>query len=267
MDFPTESLSFCGVLRPPIVGRTTFFGVISTLLNDALLIFSRYPRLGQVKTRLSSVLSPAGCLQLHQALLLDTLDRTASLNLTRSLFLADCSHHEMWGFAQKHNLPHTVQMHCQEGKDLGERMWNAYKKVYRTSDQVVFLGADTPSLPVSHIKEALVKLSQFPVVAGPVEDGGYYLLALSQPRRELFQNIPWGTAVVLQETLARLAPHEFFLLPRWYDVDTVSDLRRLEQDLSTQLEGFPALTHEFLQSRLASPISRDTDILGAEPRK
>ena len=184
MAFPTESPSFCGVLRPPIVGKATFFGVISTLLSEVLLIFSQYPRLGQVKTRLSSVLSPAGCLQLHQALLLDTIDRTASLNLTRSLFLADCSPHEMRRFAQKHNLPHTVQMHCQEGKDLGERMWNAYEKVSGTADQVVFLGADTPSLPVSHIKKALAKLSQFPVVAGPVEDGGYYLLALSQPRRQ-----------------------------------------------------------------------------------
>ncbi len=267
MAFPTESLSFCGVLRPPIVGKTTFFGVISTRLSDALLIFSRYPRLGQVKTRLASDLSSAGCLRLHQALLLDTLDRIVSLNLTCSLFLADCSDQELLGFARKHQLPSTLQMHCQEGKDLGERMWNAYEKVYRTSDQVVFLGADTPSLPLSHIKEALAKLSQFPVVAGPVADGGYYLLALSQPRRELFQNIPWGTAVVLQETLARLAPHEFFLLPRWYDVDTVSDLRRLEQDLRTQFEGFPARTHEFLQSLLASPISRDTDLLGDEPRK
>ena len=267
MAFPTDSLSFCGVLKPPIVGKTTFFGVISTLLSDALLIFSRYPRLGQVKTRLASVLSPAGCLQLHQALLLDTLDRTASFNLPCSLFLADCSHHEMRGFAREHHLPRTVQMHCQEGKDLGERMWNAYVKVCRSSHQAVFLGTDTPSLPVSYIKEAFVKLSQFPVVAGPVEDGGYYLLALSQPRRELFQNIPWGTAIVLGETQSRVAPHEFFLLPPWYDVDTVSDLRRLEQDLKTKFEGFPARTHEFLQSSRAKTISRDTEILGVEPPK
>lgn len=268
MAFPTESLSFSGGLRLLRVGKTIFFGVISTLLSDALLIFSRYPRLGEVKTRLSSVLTPAGCLQLHQALLLDTLDRTACLSVTRSLFFADCSRHEMFRFARKHNLPPTIQIHSQEGKDLGERMWNAYEKVSGTSDQVVFLGGDTPSLPVSHIEEALERLSQFPVVAGPVEDGGYYLLALSEPRRELFENIHWGTASVLQETLAKLAPDEVFLLPLWYDVDTVSDLRRLRQDLSRQFEGFPVRTQAFLQSRLDwEVLSASAPIFKVEPLK
>lgn len=217
-------------------------------MSGALLVFSRYPRLGEVKTRLESVLTPEGCLQLHQALLLDTLDRTACLSVPRYLFLSDCSQREMSLFVQEHNLPKAIQVHHQQGKDLGERMWRAYEIASRISDQVVLLGVDTPSLPLSHIQEALEKLSRFPVVVGPVEDGGYSLLALSEPRRELFESMSWGTDAVLQETLAKLAPHEFFLLPCWYDVDTPNDLRRLKKDLSSDLEGFPKRTHEFLES-------------------
>ena len=217
-------------------------------MSDGLLVFSRYPRLGEVKTRLEPVLNPEGCLQLHQALLLDTLDRTACLSVTRYLFLSDCSQGERDLFGQEHDLPKAIQIHHQQGKDLGERMWNAYEIVSRSADRVVFLGIDSPSLPLLHIQEALEKLSRFPVVVGPVEDGGYSLLGLSEPRKELFENVSWGTEAVLQETLDKLTGDEYFLLPCWYDVDTLADLRRLKKDLSRDLEGFPRRTHEFLES-------------------
>ena len=218
-------------------------------MRDALLVFSRYPRLGAVKTRLESFLTPEGCLQLHQALLLDTLDRTACLSVSRYLFLSNCSQGERNLFVQEHNLPKAIQVHHQQGKDLGERMWNAYEIGSRSSDRVVLLGIDSPSLPLAHIQKALEKLSRFPVVVGPVEDGGYSLLALSEPRKELFERVSWGTDVVLQETLDKLATDEFFLLPCWYDVDTPADLRRLRKDLKSDLEGFPKRTHEFLESQ------------------
>ena len=217
--------------------------------GNALLVFSRYPRLGEVKTRLESLLTPEGCLHLHQALLLDTLDRTACLSVTRYLFLSDCSKGERNLFAQEHDLPEAIQVHQQQGQDLGERMWNAYEIVCRSSDRVILLGIDSPSLPLAHIQEALEKLSRFPVVVGPVEDGGYSLLALSEPRRELFESMSWGTDAVLQETLDKLTTDEFFLLPCWYDVDTPADLRRLKRDLSSDLEGFPKRTHEFLETQ------------------
>lgn len=223
-------------------------------MRDALLVFSRYPRLGKVKTRLLSILTPVDCLQLHHALLLDTLDRTADLDIDRYLFLADCSDDEMHQFSHKYDLSEAIHLHHQRGKDLGERMWNAYQEVSKTSARVVFLGSDTPSLPLSHIEEAQAKLAYFRVVIGPVEDGGYYLLALSEPRIELFQDIDWGTACVLEQTLTKLAADEYFLLPHWYDVDTASDLRRLEQELKKEFTGFPERTYQLLRSRRGQSV-------------
>ena len=217
-------------------------------MSGALLVFSRYPRLGEVKTRLSPILGPAACLELHQALLLDTLERVASLEVASHLFLADCSPEEIREFARAHSLSEALHLHIQEGRDLGERMWNAYQEVSPSWDQVVFLGSDSPSMPLSRIEEALMHLEHFPVVAGPVEDGGYYLLALAEPRRELFYDIRWGTSVVLEQTLSKLGTGECFLLAPWYDVDTESDLDRLERDLGTEFEGFPRRTFEFLHN-------------------
>ncbi len=213
----------------------------------ALLVFSRYPRLGKVKTRLRSILTAERCLELHTALLLDTLDRVSLLDVACHLFMADGSDDEVLRFAQESRLPRTIQLHCQKGRDLGERMWNAYREISSVSSMAVFLGSDTPTLPLQHIREGLKKLNQCQVILGPVEDGGYYLLALSEARRELFRDIDWGTSAVLAQTRSKLQPQEYLLLPPWYDVDTDQDLKRLKSDLGSDFEGFPHRTCRFLE--------------------
>ena len=127
-------------------------------------------------------------------------------------------------------------------------MWNALGKAGQETDRVIFLGTDTPTLPLSYIAEAQARLSHYPVVLGPVEDGGYYLLALSEPREDLFREIDWGTSSVLEQTTAKLGSEDYTLLPPWYDVDTAADLPRLQQDLERNFDGFPERTHRVLQT-------------------
>ena len=221
--------------------------------SDALLVFARYPRLGRVKTRLRQLLSPQQCLEVYCAFLFDTLQRTARLNATRYLFLADCSNREAEDFARAHELSSRFRIRTQRGDDLGDRMWNALSQVSPRPDRVVFVGSDTPSLPLAYIRMAFERLKETPVVIGPVDDGGYYLLALAQWRRELFYGIEWGTETVLRQTLSRLHSTDFVLLPRWYDVDTAEDLRRLKQDLIEDFEGVPQRTRGLLDSLALKP--------------
>jgi hypothetical protein len=71
-------------------------------------------------------------------------------------------------------------------------------------------------------------------VLGPSEDGGYYLIGLKRPHRQLFERIAWSTADVLAHTIERAAdinlPVE--LLPTWYDVDDAATLRLLCNEFS-----------------------------------
>lgn len=211
------------------------------------LIFSRYPRLGKVKTRLESNLTTKYCLELHTALLLDTLDRLSSLDAACHLFISDSSEDELLHLAQKFHFPKTIQLHCQKGTNLGERMWNAYQEISNVSSVAVFFGTDTPNLPLEYIRKVFKKLDKNQVIIGPAEDGGYYLIALSEDRRELFQDIDWGTSTVLTQTCSKLSSHEYSLLPPWYDIDNIQDLERLKNDLKIDCEGFPRRTHSFLK--------------------
>ncbi len=217
-------------------------------MNGALAIFGRYPRLGEVKTRLQPFLGAEACLALHQALLLDTAERTACLNLQRFLYLSACSRKEGQAFAQEHGLSPRLVLGIQHGEGLGERLWKAYQDISRRCDRVIFVGSDSPTLPTDFIEAALLELERLPVVLGPAEDGGYYLIGLSRPRQDLFSGIEWGTGSVLEQTRAKLDPDEYSLLPSWYDIDTVEDLARLNRDLEQNPADAPRRTHDWIRS-------------------
>lgn len=206
----------------------------------ALVVFARSPRLGQVKTRLSPLLGAQGCLELHISLLLDTLDRLGLLRHPIYLYLADCRAEDTG------SLVASLSVRRQTGADLGERLSNAFLEVSRDADRVIFLGTDSPTLPLDYIEKAITQLVDFPVVIGPARDGGYYLLGLAQPKPELFEQIDWGTPEVLSQTVSKLQGNEYFLLPEWYDIDTAEDLRRLQHDLANSFKGYPVRTRQFL---------------------
>ena len=202
-------------------------------MSEALALFARFPRFGRVKTRLAATIGDGPALQLYEAFLLDVIDRLALLPVHLFLFLADSSDEENRGLARKHRLPDHLSIRPQLGNDLGQRLWNAYLELAETNQRVVFLGADSPTLPLSHIEEAYRELHSHPVVLGPVADGGYYLLGLSEPAPEIFQDIAWGTSQVLAQTGARLGDRRWYQLPHWYDVDRAEDLKTLRLDLQT----------------------------------
>ena len=73
--------------------------------------------------------------------------------------------------------------------------------------------------------EALDALACRDVVVGPAADGGYYLIGMTAPHGDLFEQIAWSTPAVLTQTrqqaqAARLSLH---LLPILQDIDTAED--------------------------------------------
>ena len=98
------------------------------------------------------------------------------------------------------------------------------------------LNSDSPTLPNALLVEAAMLLLQRPdrVVLGPAEDGGYYLLGMSEPHAHLFEDIAWSTDTVAEETRARARALgvELVELAPWYDVDDHAALLRLIEEVS-----------------------------------
>jgi rSAM/selenodomain-associated transferase 1 len=144
----------------------------------------------------------------------------------------------------------------QRGSTLGERMREGVCELFTSGfDAVVLIGSDLPTLPPAHVTAALEILTRRgeALVLGPAEDGGYYLIGLTQLRPELFEHIPWGTSHVLQHTRAAAEALEIPVeaLSPWYDVDSASDLRRVLRH-TEQLGGTARYTRAWLA---AAPLA------------
>jgi hypothetical protein len=200
-----------------------------------------------VKTRIGAVIGQQEAARLYKALLLDTLRRCSMLNVDIRFYLEGTER-----AIDRDLLEFDRAQLRQQGEGLGPRMTNAFDDTFSAGyARVVIIGSDMPTLPPLRITQAFDSLSsERTVVLGPALDGGYYLLGLSRPCPQLFEGMSYTHRDVLSETLARCSSADLqpILLEPWYDVDTVNDLRRLAEDLTTGDGGCPA-TRSFLISR------------------
>jgi rSAM/selenodomain-associated transferase 1 len=189
-------------------------------------LFAKQPVPGQVKTRLASESSPAWACQVAEALLGDCLDRFAKVNAQRFVAMGSDSAEAYFEAA----AGGRYQLISQGQGDLGERMARFIKHhLSLGAGEVVIVGTDSPTVPVSYVEQAFAELEHRQVVIGPATDGGYYLLGCARQLPPIFDGITWSSPSVLAQTMDRLqsAACQPALLPPWYDVDTLADWQML----------------------------------------
>lgn len=186
--------------------------------KSLLLVFSKNPTLGKVKTRLAKTIGKEKALKVYKALLKKTASVLEELEVDIHLYYSD--------FIEKNDLFSTVatQKKRQTGEQLGERMSNAFRESLISYNKVVIIGTDLWTLEIQDIKNAFRALENHAAVIGPSTDGGYYLLGIKEVIPQIFLNKQWGTSSVLPNTLKDLKSIKYHLLPEKNDIDTFSDL-------------------------------------------
>ncbi|MFN9199223.1 MAG: TIGR04283 family arsenosugar biosynthesis glycosyltransferase [Planctomycetaceae bacterium] len=165
-----------------------------------LLVMTRIPEAGRVKTRLIPALGPEGASQLHEALLRHTLRQALDVGWATEIWFTGAETFPRDAFPEAA----TFLPQSQGTGDLGDRLIRAVASACATdANGVVVIGTDCPGLTAGTLRQAAEGLLTHEVVLGPAEDGGYYLIALRQPQPALFTNIEWGTERVLAHTLEK----------------------------------------------------------------
>ncbi|PKM45183.1 MAG: flagellar biosynthesis protein FlgB [Gammaproteobacteria bacterium HGW-Gammaproteobacteria-1] len=192
-----------------------------------LLVFARAPEEGSIKTRLIPALGKAGAAALYRHLLENQLRQVAGDLHIELWCTPDTGHPHFAAVAARHGLT----LHAQRGETLGERMHHALADALQRSDGALLIGSDLPTMDHAVLQDARDALQHNDVVLVPAEDGGYGLIGLRQADSLLFEDIPWGTAQVLEATRARLRRRNvrWAELPPVWDVDRPEDLLRLRR--------------------------------------
>lgn len=182
-------------------------------------VLTRAPARGAVKRRLAVALGDDAALAAHIELTEGTLAALRSDEFECELWFAGAPNKRLRQWGERHGLA----LFRQPAGDLGRRMLAALEGGAR-----VAVGTDVPELDANYVANALAALNEADVVIGPVEDGGYCLIATNAPRAELFQGIEWGTQAVCSQTVEKATAIGLRVakLNTLWDVDDAEDHAR-----------------------------------------
>lgn len=200
-------------------------------MENTLIIFLKYPESGKVKTRLAKALGNEKACEVYKSL---------AENVIKNIFTKNSGTYDVHIFftpADKEreikdwlkpfmhsNWGVRTQFSPQEGRNLGERMSNAFRQILhekgyekcttqRTATEsplkkgdeggckeysqernllrnTIIIGTDCPEIDATLIENAFEILKEKEIVIGPCRDGGYYLLGMSRHVPVCFEQGP-----------------------------------------------------------------------------
>jgi rSAM/selenodomain-associated transferase 1 len=199
-------------------------------MNRAIIIMTKVPLAGNVKTRLQPFLSANECAALAGAFLRDAARKAAAI--CENVVIAFHPPSEIEKL--RRITPGQFVFQEQNGDDLGTRMYNAFDFAFRRgSDSVVMLGTDSPTFPADFIERAFDLLqTDADAVLGKTTDGGFYLIGLRVWRKAIFENVLWSSPQTFEQTRRNIINLNLCLCetPVWYDIDTPTDFERLRKE-------------------------------------
>ena len=175
------------------------FKVMKKQNENALIIFTKSPKLGHCKTRIAKEIGDEKALAVYQHLLTHTQHITACVtNCDKFVYYSTTQNpvEDIWNDDTYHKNIQT------QTSNLGKRMSDAFKTVFEKGYQnVIIIGSDLYDFDSESIEKAFISLQQHDFVIGPCEDGGYYLLGMKTIQENIFENKQWSSESVFAETL------------------------------------------------------------------
>jgi len=198
--------------------------------NTHVVVMTKFPEPGKVKTRMAVQLGADGACKLHAAMVSHLIEKTLT-DLTE----LNVKFHVAGGNpAAISNWLGSWQWVKQVGENLGEKMSNAIQSSFdECADKAIILGTDAPGITPELVREVLIGLDNADVVFVPAFDGGYVMAGMKGVYPEMFEGIEWSTDEVLETSVNQLENSgiQVKILDAISDIDTPDDLNEAENFL------------------------------------
>ena len=192
---------------------------------------------GRCKTRLSKDIGKSNSAKIQSVITKHTISVAKSLQKTKLIDISIA----ISGLGEKNCRRWSKQLGIKrfnlQGKGcLGEKMKRQIiiNKKFCTQNKIkniIFIGTDLPDLCHQDLLNTQRKLQHNDLILGPSNDGGYWLIGLSEKIMSShlylpFINIKWGTENVLQNTINNFASTnlKYKFLDKKIDIDTIFDI-------------------------------------------
>ena len=194
---------------------------------------------GRCKTRLSKDIGKNNSTKVQSAMTKHTINVAKSLQKMKLIDISIA----ITGLGRKNCSRWSKELGIKQfnlqGKgSLGEKMKRQIimNKKFCTQNKIkniIFIGTDLPDLCHLDLLNTVRELKQNDLILGPSNDGGYWIMGLSENiiSKHLhlpFINIRWSKESVLQNTINNFASTKlkYKLLNKKIDIDTISDIEK-----------------------------------------
>jgi len=214
-----------------------YFQSFAVKMENAVIIFLKYPEPGKVKTRLAKDIGNEKSCEIYKLLAEGIIKNVAQNNLKtydgHIFFTPADKENEIKNWLKSiidNEWAFHIQYSPQKGNTLGERMSNAFQQTLQRKDckRCIIIGTDCPEIDATLIESVFEILKEKDIVIGPCKDGGYYLLGMSGFVPDLFVDIDWSTDQVFIQTMEKVQKNNLScsILKILTDIDTQEDLYR-----------------------------------------
>lgn len=195
--------------------------------RECIIIFTKYPSPGKVKTRLVPPLGKEQACELYKTMVVSTLNKARKSG--KDIFICYSPSRSLSAFIKW--LGKGERYMPQKGRGLGVKMKNAFKSVFASGyGKALLIGCDIPDISSGLLNGALKELGRSGSIIGPAKDGGYYLIGFKKERflPGAFTGIKWSTSSVLSKTLEifKRNGRKVCFSPELSDIDVASDIAR-----------------------------------------
>ncbi|MEG0108841.1 MAG: TIGR04282 family arsenosugar biosynthesis glycosyltransferase [Lachnospiraceae bacterium] len=214
-------------------------------MKRAVILFTKAPIKGNVKTRMQSLIKPEECGMIQKYMIADIAHTCQSSQW--DLFVSYTPKEECMMI--KELCADATDYLVQKGNSLGDKMTNAIEQILnRGYSSCVLIGSDIPDIKTKDLEEAFQTLETKDVVFGPTIDKGYYLVGMNQLRKEVFQKQTYGTGNVLEQTMNRIhaAGITTGLLTSYHDMDVPDDLYRFHDEHANHKTEYAPRTRKYV---------------------
>lgn len=189
-------------------------------MKNLLMVFAKSPIKGEVKTRLGNEIGFEKSHWAYLQLLKKTAENISNNNQDIIVF------HSKPNKKMESIFDNAKNFLVQNGSDLGDKMLSAFQWAFNEKyKNVILIGTDLWNISESMVIRARNVLENKDFVIGPTYDGGYYLIGMKKIKKKIFQNIPWSTNRVLEETLKKIKNDSVYFLGIENDIDDFIDLK------------------------------------------
>ncbi len=215
-------------------------------MKKALITFVKAPVPGTVKTRLQADMPVDEVVEIYKSFVREITSGCSRLKgIDRFL---GCAPSKDDPFLREITEKYEMVAFNQRGDDLGKRIVNGFRDIFKKGySSVVLIGSDSPTIPKEYIRKAFRELEKKDFIVGPCCDGGMYLIgAKNSINPRIFQKITWDSSDVLNLTMSNLFRLNipFSMLPFWYDIDNIDDLKFLKLHLKHLKKEIPYIVQK-----------------------